>query len=93
MTHLLNLNRAQLSQSIPYRHIGGVDVLLPPLISAQEGGELSPPCPSQCNPTTPIASEVGWAPELNWTFWKRDKSLIPARIEPWIIQPTAQSLN
>jgi len=50
-----------------------------------------PPNPRK-EPPIPIASEVGWAPELLWTFWKRDKSLIPASTEPRIIQPTAHSL-
>ena len=26
----------------------------------------------------PIEQEVGWAPEPVWTFWRRQKSLVPA---------------
>jgi len=48
--------------------------------------------PQQKEPLIPIAYEVGWALELVWTFCKKDKSFIPARTEPRIIQPTAQSL-
>jgi hypothetical protein len=28
----------------------------------------------------PFEQEVGWAPEPVWMFWKREKSLTPARI-------------
>jgi len=28
----------------------------------------------------PVESEAGWAQELVWMFWRREKSLIPARI-------------
>jgi hypothetical protein len=26
----------------------------------------------------PIGQETGWAPELGWTLWNREKSLAPA---------------
>lgn len=34
--------------------------------------------------------EVGWAPELIWTLWIRDKSLVPPRNQAPAIQPIAQ---
>jgi hypothetical protein len=37
--------------------------------------------------------EAGWAAELVWKFWGREKSLAPVRIKPkfLIVQPVAQS--
>jgi hypothetical protein len=29
--------------------------------------------------SVPIAQEAGWAPDSDWIFWKREKSLAPAR--------------
>jgi len=28
----------------------------------------------------PIEKEAGWAPEMDWKFWRRGKPIIPTRI-------------
>jgi len=47
------------------------------LTSALVSGQLHAPTPL---PSAPIQREAGWTPELVWTFWRREKSHILARI-------------
>jgi hypothetical protein len=38
-------------------------------------------------PTVPIEWEAGFSLELVWLFRRREKSLVPAGIKPWIVRP------
>jgi hypothetical protein len=41
-------------------------------------------------PPAPTGEQAGWAPELVWTLWGREKNLLPLLgIAPLAIQPTA----
>jgi hypothetical protein len=35
----------------------------------------------------PLEYDAGWVPKLGWIFWRREKSFVPARIGPKIVQP------
>jgi hypothetical protein len=65
--------------------MGGVKVRTAPpfLISALYGGEQSASHTSHFTPgkepLVSIVEEDGWAPELVWMLWNREKSLVPAR--------------
>jgi hypothetical protein len=57
--------------------------MAPPFLTSALGeGELTASCPGRFTPgkepPVPIGQEAGWAPEMVWTLWSRDKSLTPA---------------
>jgi hypothetical protein len=58
-----------------------------------ESGGLAPPfltlALDGCEWATSLPQEAGWAPELVWTLWTRDKSLVPTRNQISGIHPIA----
>jgi hypothetical protein len=43
-------------------------------------------------PPVPLAQEAGWAPEVVWTLWRREKYLAASRLEPRHLGNPARSL-
>jgi hypothetical protein len=43
--------------------------------------EVKPPYPVSKNPV-PVEQKAGWAPKPIWAFWRREKSLASATIQP-----------
>jgi len=44
---------------------------------------------SGTEPPIPIEKEAGWTLDSVWTFWRKGKSLAPARNQNQIIHPVA----
>jgi len=44
------------------------------------------------NPTAPIGSETGWAPEPPWMRWQREETPAPAEYRTPVVQLVTQSL-